>query len=143
MFWCVHRDNLIENVCWVLLCDDGPAFPCRATRLLSLPPQHLFKMLYRLLACHHDLRARLAHRECDAVKADVIVREVCPTCLFIGGRSVYRCVSFSLIDDAILFCVVCATNPTSLRIGIICSLALVRAFDVFACMCMVMVMVMV
>lgn len=49
----------------------------------------------------------------------------------------YRCVSFSLIDDAILFCVVCATNPTSLRIGIICSLALVRAFDVFACMCMI------
>lgn len=33
-------------------------------------------MLYRLLECNHDLRARLAHRECDAVKADIIVREV-------------------------------------------------------------------
>eukprot|EP00903_Cladosiphon_okamuranus_P009585 g9125.t2 len=38
---------------------------------------HLFKMLYRLLECHHDLRARLAHWECDAVMADVIVREMC------------------------------------------------------------------
>eukprot|EP00752_Nemacystus_decipiens_P010181 g9072.t3 len=38
---------------------------------------HLFKMLYRLLECHHDLRARLGHRECDAVEADVIVREMC------------------------------------------------------------------
>ncbi|CAM9549783.1 unnamed protein product [Ectocarpus sp. 12 AP-2014] len=38
---------------------------------------HLFKMLYRLLECHHDLRARLGHYHCDAMEADVIVRELC------------------------------------------------------------------
>ncbi|CAM9364638.1 unnamed protein product, partial [Hapterophycus canaliculatus] len=38
---------------------------------------HLFKMLYRLLECHHDLRGRLAYWRCDAVEADAVVREMC------------------------------------------------------------------
>lgn len=38
--------------------------------------QHLFKVLYRLLECHHDLRTRLGHYEADAVVADEVVREV-------------------------------------------------------------------
>lgn len=57
------------------LCDAArPVMPCHAT--LHTLSQHLFKMLFRLLECHHDLRGRLAHWECDAVEADVIVREV-------------------------------------------------------------------
>ncbi|CAM9668557.1 unnamed protein product [Pylaiella littoralis] len=43
---------------------------------------HLFKMLYRLLECHHDLRGRLAHWQCDAVEAEAIVREMCQRYFF-------------------------------------------------------------
>lgn len=51
-------------------------------------------MLYRLLECHHDLRGRLAHWKCDAVEADVIVREVSRTytlifCMFVVYLDAY------------------------------------------------------
>lgn len=42
----------------------------------SLHLQHLFKMLYRLLDFHHDLRDRLAYYEADQAEADAVVREV-------------------------------------------------------------------
>lgn len=38
---------------------------------------HLFKMMYRLLMCHHDLRDRLAYWEADAAVAESVVNEIC------------------------------------------------------------------
>ncbi|CAM9162776.1 unnamed protein product [Choristocarpus tenellus] len=49
----------------------------------TFPPQmasvrgHLFKMLYRLLECNHDLRAQLAHFSTGIPEAGEIVKEMC------------------------------------------------------------------
>lgn len=50
-------------------------------RFVFAPPwrcrlQHLFKILYRLLDYHHDLRDRLAYYGADAVEANAVIREV-------------------------------------------------------------------
>lgn len=97
------------RLCWCtsrkVKCDGRP--PCRAAQLLSLS-QHLFKMLYRLLECHHDLRARLAHRECDAVAADVIVREVrrvsVSSIVLITSCVFYSCLKHVLAGACTLLC---------------------------------------
>lgn len=53
------------------------ALPLRHSRLA----QHLFKMMYRLLTCHTDLRDRLAHWAADIEVADAVVNEVrCLSC---------------------------------------------------------------
>ena len=43
---------------------------------LGIAAQHLFKILYRLLDYHHDLRDRLAYYGTDAAEANAVIREV-------------------------------------------------------------------